>query len=41
MVRGSTVTYFCFVESEILSVPHMEPLVAETDEAAAARLDAF
>ncbi|MFC7380483.1 hypothetical protein [Brevundimonas sp. GCM10030266] len=21
-------TYFCFVESEILSVPHMEPLAA-------------
>ncbi len=27
-------TYFCFIESDILSVPHMEPLSAETlDEA--------
>lgn len=26
--------YFCFIESEILSVPHMEPLIAETLEAA-------
>ncbi len=23
-------TYFCFVESDILSVPHMEPLAAES-----------
>jgi hypothetical protein len=23
------VTYFCFIESDILSVPHMEPLMAE------------
>ena len=22
-------TYFCFIESDILSVPHMEPLAAE------------
>lgn len=22
-------TYFCFIESEIASVPHMEPLMAE------------
>lgn len=28
-------TYFCFVESSILSVPHMEPLAAEDAEAAA------
>jgi hypothetical protein len=27
-------TYFCFVESDILSVPHMEPLAAKTDAAA-------
>lgn len=27
-------TYFCFVESDILSVPHMEPLAAETVEEA-------
>lgn len=27
-------TYFCFIESTILSVPHMEPLAAEDlDEA--------
>ncbi|WP_292103706.1 hypothetical protein [Brevundimonas sp.] len=27
-------TYFCFIESSILSVPHMEPLVADDlDEA--------
>jgi hypothetical protein len=24
-------TYFCFIESSILSVPHMEPLDGETD----------
>lgn len=27
-------TYFCFIESDILSVPHMEPLAAETPEEA-------
>lgn len=27
-------TYFCFVESSILSVPHMEPLAAGDLEAA-------
>lgn len=27
-------TYFCFVESDILSVPHMEPLAALTAEEA-------
>lgn len=27
-------TYFCFIESTILSVPHMEPMLAETDEEA-------
>ncbi len=27
-------TYFCFIESSILSVPHMEPLIADDlDEA--------
>ena len=26
--------YFCFVERDILSTPHMEPLTAETDEEA-------
>lgn len=29
-------TYFCFIESEILSVPHMEPLLAQTNEEAIA-----
>lgn len=27
-------TYFCFIESDILSVPHMEPLAAEAREEA-------
>ncbi|MFN4040892.1 MAG: hypothetical protein ACK4I0_04430 [Brevundimonas sp.] len=27
-------TYFCFVECEILSVPHMEPLAADDAESA-------
>ncbi|TAJ56883.1 hypothetical protein [Brevundimonas sp.] len=27
-------TYFCFIESTILSVPHMEPLLAETEDEA-------
>lgn len=27
-------TYFCFIESSVLSVPHMEPLLAETDDEA-------
>ncbi|MEJ6791083.1 hypothetical protein BrevBR_16190 [Brevundimonas sp. BR2-1] len=27
-------TYFCFIESSILSVPHMEPLAAEDADAA-------
>lgn len=27
-------TYICFVESDILSVPHMEPLSARSDEEA-------
>lgn len=29
-------TYFCFIESTILSVPHMEPLAADTPEEAQA-----
>lgn len=24
-------TYFCFIESDVLSTPHVEPLMAETD----------
>lgn len=27
-------TYFCFIESDILSVPHMEPLMADDPETA-------
>lgn len=27
-------TYFCFIESEILTTPHMEPLMANSDEEA-------
>lgn len=27
-------TYFCFIESEILATPHMEPLMATSDEEA-------
>lgn len=27
-------TYFCFIESAILSVPHMEPLAATTNDEA-------
>ncbi|MFC5346179.1 hypothetical protein ACETK8_15325 [Brevundimonas staleyi] len=27
-------TYFCFIESSILSVPHMEPLAASTHDEA-------
>lgn len=31
-------TYFCFIESDILTVPHMEPLFS--DDLDAARLEA-
>lgn len=27
-------TYFCYIESKILTVPHMEPLLAETEDEA-------
>ncbi|MDQ8027394.1 MAG: hypothetical protein REJ23_01610 [Brevundimonas sp.] len=27
-------TYMCFIESDILTVPHMEPLAAASDAAA-------
>jgi hypothetical protein len=33
------VTYFCFIESSILSVPHMEPLAAEDPGTAAAEAE--
>lgn len=32
-------TYFCFIESDILSVPHMEPLMAQDIEAAKAEAE--
>lgn len=34
-------TYFCFIESDILSVPHMEPLVAEANEDAKIEAEAL
>ena len=34
-------TYFCFIESSILSVPHMEPLAAEDPEGAAEEAEAL
>lgn len=34
-------TYFCFIESSILSVPHMEPLAAEDPDTAAAEAEAL
>lgn len=36
---GWGVTYFCFIENSILGVPHMEPLSADTDEAAIAEAE--
>lgn len=30
-------TYFCFIESDILRTPHMEPLLATTDDEALAQ----
>lgn len=35
------VTYYCFIESSILSAPHMEPLAAEDPEAAAEEAEAL
>lgn len=34
-------TYFCFIESDILRTPHMEPLSAETDGEALAQAEAL
>ncbi len=34
-------TYFCFIESEILTTPHMEPLMAGTDEDARREAEAL
>ncbi len=38
LTAGDAVTYFCFIESGIQSVPHMEPLAA--DDPHEARLEA-
>lgn len=34
-------TYFCFIESDILSVPHMEPLTADDLDAAKTEAEAL
>lgn len=34
-------TYFCFIESDILTVPHMEPLAAGSDAEALAEAEAL
>jgi hypothetical protein len=34
-------TYFCFIESDILRTPHMEPLSADTDDEAFAQARAL
>lgn len=34
-------TYFCFIESDILTVPHMEPLVAEDNQDATIEAEAL
>lgn len=34
-------TYFCFIESDILSVPHMEPLMADDLDAAKTEAEAL
>lgn len=34
-------TYFCFIERDILSTPHMEPLTAETETEAVAEARAL
>lgn len=34
-------TYFCFIESDILRTPHMEPLSADSDDEAFAQAQAL
>lgn len=34
-------TFFCFIESDILSVPHMEPLMAEERDEAMTEAEAL
>ena len=31
-MENAVSTYFCFIERDILSTPHMEPLAAQTDD---------
>lgn len=38
---GGPVTYFCFIESTVLSVPHMEPMEAEDLDAARQEAEAL
>lgn len=40
-LRSCAVTYFCFIVSTILSVPHMEPLTAEELEDARREAEAL
>ena len=39
--REASVTFFCFIESDILSVPHMEPLMAEERDEAMTEAEAL
>lgn len=34
-------TYFCFIESDIMRTPHMEPLLASTHDEALAQAEAL
>ena len=34
-------TYFCFIERDIMGTPYMEPLTAETDDEALAQAEAL
>lgn len=34
-------TYFCFIERDILGTPYMEPLLAESDDEAMAQAEAL
>lgn len=34
-------TYFCFIESDVLSIPHVEPLMAQTEAEALAEASAL
>lgn len=34
-------TYFCFIERDVIGTPHMEPLIADTDEQAMREAEAL